>query len=344
MCSRLAGYLTQAHPNVCVEIALFHDKRDYWIPETIPVHCLGSNPVKAFFRLNALKKKISANVVFSFMPKSNFLCAISKNKNEVLVVSERISVKRYYTGVKGFIIKSGIRILYKKADWVVPVSDSLRVELETLGVNPKALVTIENPVDLAGLEKLATEGRYRLDSTRYNLYSLGRLCPQKNFESLLVIFKSLITIQPTCNKGKPLHLTIQGDGPSLAELKKLATQLELNNRVSFLPFMPNPFPFLKSADLFAMTSKAEGFPNALIESMALGIPSVSFNCPTGPKELLEGSDYLIEEGDLAGYVLALKNLITDEKEHAAHSVFCLEQARKRSHQVIFKKFEKILGL
>jgi len=73
------------------------------------------------------------------------------------------------------------------------------------------------------------------------------------------------------------------------ELRKRVEQRGLENNVIYAGEQKNPYPFIKSADLFILPSRREGFPNALLEAMALGVCSISTDCPTGPKEIIENN-------------------------------------------------------
>lgn len=99
-----------------------------------------------------------------------------------------------------------------------------------------------------------------------------------------------------------LKLMIVGEG-TFAEYRKLAEDLQVEQDVWFTGVQKNPFAYLKQASLFVMTSVSEGFPNSLIEAMAVGIPAMSVNCKTGPAEIFlddyrEGGDgHTVIEGE-----------------------------------------------
>jgi glycosyltransferase involved in cell wall biosynthesis len=82
---------------------------------------------------------------------------------------------------------------------------------------------------------------------------------------------------------------IIGDG-EYTEYMELAQKLGMGEDILFTGVQTNPFPILKNADVYALTSESEGFPNALIEAMAVGLPCISVNCLTGPAEILN-EDY-----------------------------------------------------
>ena len=111
------------------------------------------------------------------------------------------------------------------------------------------------------------------------IVSMGREDDLKGFWHLI---RSFAVIKSAIADAK---LMIIGEG-SYAEYRKLAADLGISDAVRFTGALTNPFPLLARADVYALTSQSEGFPNALIEAMACGTPCVSVNCRTGPAEIL----------------------------------------------------------
>ena len=113
---------------------------------------------------------------------------------------------------------------------------------------------------------------------------MGRLQEQKDFPTLIRAFALV-------RQGRPCRLVILGDGGGRMGLLNLIDGLGLAGDVDLAGFQTNPYPFLARAALFALSSAWEGSPNALTEAMALGIPVVSTDCPSGPRELLDGGRF-----------------------------------------------------
>lgn len=145
------------------------------------------------------------------------------------------------------------------------------------------------------------------------LLSVGRLDPQKNFKLLIEAFAQLT------NSLVNWHLAILGEGSERASLEALITQRGLQDHVSLPGRSGDAGAWYARASAFALTSRFEGFPNALLEALGHGVPSLALDCPSGPADLIEpGRNGMLLPGDATRDVLAqgLEQLITCEWPHA----------------------------
>jgi glycosyltransferase involved in cell wall biosynthesis len=137
---------------------------------------------------------------------------------------------------------------------------------------------------------------------------VGRLDQGKQFDRLMTSFAALSTRFPEWT------LAILGDGPERVSLERLAARLGLGRRVAFPGQVGNPGDWYRRADLYAMSSRYEGFPNSLAEAMAYGCAVVSYDCDTGPRDIIRhGKDGLLVApvGDVAALSAALDRLMGD---------------------------------
>ncbi len=145
-------------------------------------------------------------------------------------------------------------------------------------------------------------------SHRKLLCAMGRFVATKRFEMLIDVFSRLAPEVPDWD------LTIWGEGPLHSLLQEKVRKLGLEDRIRLPGKTDEPWDELSRADAFVMTSEVEGFPNVLLESMALGLPCVTMDCPSGPAELSRnGRDaILVGLSDVDGLQEALHQVMTDE--------------------------------
>ncbi len=113
------------------------------------------------------------------------------------------------------------------------------------------------------------------------LLGVGRLTRQKNFPNLIRAFAEV-------RKRRPVRLLILGEGEERASLEDLVRSFGLEGEVGLPGFVQNPYPYMKRAAAFVLSSDWEGLPTVLIEALALGTPVVATDCPSGPREILQG--------------------------------------------------------
>ena len=206
---------------------------------------------------------------------------------------------------------SWARYALRRADLAVGCCDGVsRAMVSHLRLEARGVKTLRNLVDLAAIEERSREPLpVERDPSVFTVVHAGRLHPQKNQALLFEAFSRL--------RG-PAELWMLGEGPLEAKLRALALRLGIAERVRWLGFRSNPYPFFRAADCFALSSDHEGLPNTIIESMVCGTPAVSTRCPYGPEELIEDgvSGRLVPVGDAEAFGSALQGLC-ENREGAA---------------------------
>lgn len=187
------------------------------------------------------------------------------------------------------------RIVYRKVDAVVPVSQSLGDELASrYGVPWAKLRVIYNPVVSEALLRPCRE-RETSAADEFRIVCLGRLTHQKGFDFLLAAMA-----QVGSGPLRPWHLKIFGEGAERPNLQRVIDDAALNSRVTLCGYTADPACCLHEADLFVLPSRHEGLPTVLIEALASGVEIIATDCRHGPREiLLDGKlGRLVSVGDV----------------------------------------------
>ena len=230
-----------------------------------------------------------------------------------------------------------MRWLFPYLDRIICVSEGV-VE-DTLAItemSPDRVLAIRNPVITP---ELAEQAREPVDHPWFSddipiIVGAGRLTPEKDFPTLIRAFGRV-------RQHRNCRLIILGEGPLQPELESLIAELGLAASVSLPGFCPNPFAYMNRASLFVMSSAWEGSGNVLVEALALGIPSVSTDCPYGPRETLADGKYgpLVPVGDheaLARAMLqTLNNPLPSDFLRQAVTEFTIEYSAQRYLDVLF---------
>lgn len=190
-----------------------------------------------------------------------------------------------------------VRRFYPRADAIVAVSEGVAEDLARVCGLPRERVTaIYNAVVDDALAARAAEptGDPWFDGPRDRptLLAVGKLKHQKDYPTMLRAFARL-------RRERPVQLGVLGDGPDREALEAMTRDLGIADDVRFLGFSQNPFAYMAKADCFVLSSAFEGLPGVLIQALACGAPSVSTDCPSGPREILDGGRHgpLVPVGD-----------------------------------------------
>ncbi|SKB81141.1 Glycosyltransferase involved in cell wall bisynthesis [Soonwooa buanensis] len=210
------------------------------------------------------------------------------------------------TQVEGY-TKEKIRRFFKY-DKVMVISEKIKKTFEDLAISEtekSKIVRIFNPLDteeiLAKAEK--TVENYKFNDKLPTFISVGTVFPQKGFDRLLKAHKKLI------NEGLDHRLLIVGDGYDFENIKKLKTELGVDNTATMLGFTDNPYPYFKKADFYILSSRYEGFPTVLFEAMTLNKNIIATDV-SGVREMLNDGDLgLIIENSEEGIYEGMKKAL-----------------------------------
>jgi glycosyltransferase involved in cell wall biosynthesis len=173
------------------------------------------------------------------------------------------------------------------------------------------------------------------DSFNYHILSVGSLTPQKNYHLLIKAFSKI-------SKKLNAKLVILGEGKLRPSLQSLILELGLKDKVLLAGFADNPYPWYLTADVYVLSSDWEGLPTVLIEALESGLPIVSTDCESGPKEILENGRYgkLVPMNDIN----AMSDAITISLSEYHDKEFLMRRARDFSIENISKQYLEYFGL
>lgn len=184
-----------------------------------------------------------------------------------------------------WLVGAAMRLTYPVASGLIAVSEGVKQDMCRLGGFAHSQVqVIYNPAATGVSAQPESENvRQKLWGAGFDHHILaaGTLKAQKDHATLIRAFALL----PASLNAK---LTILGEGSLRAELETLIQQLGLQERVAMPGFVVDPYPWYRTADLFVLSSRWEGFGNVIVEALECGVPVVSTDCPSGPAEILDG--------------------------------------------------------
>ena len=288
------------------------------------------NNLKRVLMLRRAIIRSQPHTVISFVDKTNVLTLFATLglKLEVMV-SERTDPYQYSIGR----IWGGLRWwVYSRAD---------RIVVQTRGAQeyflPKfqrRVTVIPNPVLPASSNHATLNNR----ATACMILAMGRLSKEKGFDDLLYAFRKVNDQHPGCT------LTIIGEGPERGELELLRERLGLSGCVLLPGLVTTIEVFLRQASMFVLSSRFEGFPNALCEAMAYGLPVIATDCRSGPREIIrDGEDgLLVPPGDLDALAAAMDSLMSDPERRARLGGRAMDITQRFGVEKVMGMWEKIL--
>ena len=289
-----------------VHIILVKNIIDYDIEEGIKIHYLTENGIiykNKFLNKLALTKKLK-QIIKKIQKNDEILMYISnaedmdllskKAKLDNCFIRYRNSMYEYYKSK--FKNKKGLKKTFHKLKHylkfksiydnrnIITVSKALEYDIvNKMKIKPKMIKTIYNPFNFDYLRKKAEE--YKPPIKKPYIIYVAKFENRKNQKLLVKAYKKVNINIPLVLMGKTYT---KSDEKYFQELKQLIKELNLEDKIIFPGFQKNPYPWIKNAKLFVMSSNSEGLPLVLVESLILNTPVVSTDCPTGPSEVLIG--------------------------------------------------------
>ena len=256
------------------------------------------------------------------LPKIGWMHLTSKNRNEKKKKRLAKRLNKYWK--------------------IVVICDEMKEEVKNIFKIPEEkIIRLYNPFDIdrvkKGKEIIKEEDKNYLKKDY--IVAVSRLVKEKGRIDLVEIYNKLY------KDGVQEKLYILGEGPAREELEKRIKELKLEDKIILVGQKKNPLPWIKNAKIFVHTSYSEGLPTVFLESMILGTPVITYDCPTGPKDILGDNKYgvLVKTGDKESFKIELEKLLIDEERRKKYiEDFYIEKLQEFNAIYVLKQFKKIL--
>ncbi|PYL01454.1 MAG: glycosyltransferase family 4 protein, partial [Verrucomicrobia bacterium] len=260
-----------------------------------------ANNWKRLLALRTAVRKSEPDAVLSFMDTVNVLTLLATvGLKTPVIVAERTDPASHPIGktwnlLRRWIYPLAAGLVVQSHDVLSFVSQRIRRRAHVIP-NPAIAPPITTKADRPGGSK--------------QIVAMGRLGEEKGFDLLLNAFARIASRYPDWS------LIVWGEGEQRAKLEELRDKLGLHQKVRLPGRTREPLDKLREAAFFVLPSRYEGFPNAVCEAMACGLPVISFDCPSGPRNIIRNNvdGLLVRAGDIGALASAMEKLILDELE------------------------------
>lgn len=300
------------------------------------------------FRIYKFTRKILPDIIISFMDHTNVMAIITQLISIVkipLVISVHCNPKMVYKGqykYMNILIKTMYRS--KRVEKVITVSKEIQNILEyNYHIKKRKIKTLYNGIDILKIQEMAEKEikDYKeifKNKKMVKFINVGRLSEEKGQTYLIKAFSIVHKEIPNSK------LFILGEGLLKRELEAIINEYNLKEDVFLLGFQKNPYKYIKNSDFFVLSSIYEGLPTVLLETLACGIPIISTNCETGPKEILAGGKYGSLVKIMDSKALANKMIFSARNKELIkkNSSDLLERAKKFDYNIIINEWINLI--
>jgi len=339
----LANYWVQKEWDIT--IVTFQGIKDFYQVDNkikrIEINCLIKNKnifkyIKLIWNIRKLVKELKPDIVISMMTVPNIYLSIAKIGIKKILF---IGWEQVYPGIVkiGFIWNLLRKFLYRNLDAVIALTRE-NEEWLTKNTLAKKICIIPNPVTYPLKEgKIDYNIEEKINKNKKLILAIGTEEYSKGLDILIESFYKISEIYPEW------ELVIICGKETQVSLNEKIKSKKLENKVFIKDKTENIGSWYKIADIFVLSSRVEGFPNVLIEAMAYGCPVISFDCPTGPRDIIENgiNGELVYKIDSDSLAMAMKKLMENEDLRKSYSKEAIKIREKFSVENIAKNLENI---
>ncbi len=279
-------------------------------------------------RISKIMKKEQIDISIGFITSANILATLASKINRIpCIISERNNpmmedVSKFWVTLRKFV--------YPTADNVILQTQGIKKFYENK-LNAEKITILPNPIS-SELSKSRKDNPVR----KKTILTVGRLDKNKCQDLLIKAFKKINV--------NDWEIIMIGDGYKKPELEQLILDCDLSHQVRIIGKVKDIHTYYNEAGIFVFTSKTEGFPNALLEAMHFGIPTISTDCPFGPADLINDGDngFLIPLGDQKLLERQLLTLINDLNLRESFSENAKKTTEEYDSDIVTNKWEEVI--
>lgn len=280
-------------------------------------------------KVTAIVKNEQIDLLIGFITSANIIATLAARRNGIpSLISERNDplkkdIPRFWVMLR--------KLVYPKADNLIVQTEKVKT-IYTNMLKHKNITVLPNPIS-SDLSKLRKN-----DVNREKIIlTVGRLNNDKRHDKLIKAVDSL--------KLEGWRVIIIGKGPNKKKLINLIESLNLSNQIEILSNIKNIHDYYMKASIFVFTSKAEGFPNALLEAMHFGLPCISTDCNYGPSDLItDGKDgFLVPVNDQEALIEKIDKLIKDDELKELFSKNAVETSSNYTSEKVTEKWKNVIN-
>ncbi len=304
--SLLCRHINTSKFSVCLVVV--NNARPFYAIDNPAVKIVDLGKERVLFSLPAIKKivrEFKPDIIFSTASHLNLYLAIFKNqfsKSIQFIAREASIVSINSSQAKmPLLYKKLVKKFYRRFDLIICQSGYMKQDLETnYNIGARKAVVIYNAT--GQVPDVAINPLQKTGKERYKFLTVARLSEEKGI-GRLIHAAGLLSL--------PFVYYIIGEGPERKKLEQLISELQLGDKIILAGQKDDPFSGMEDADLFLMGSYYEGFPNAMLEAGACGIPTIAFNVPGGIAEITRANEngILVEDNDIIGFAREIKNAL-----------------------------------